>query len=186
MKRFICQNKECGRVFIREKESKYCSIRCSSLCLPKLRKLYPKQTPSLNEITLPFLEQAVNHINSLPNNVRSIMDMVASVFGITPYMLVSPRKKNEIIMARHAMNYIMAQVYSPKYSLKSIAGITKLDSKDHTTIIHSVKTAKNLMDTDPHFKMKMVSCIHEVEMIINKLPRCPKHIALGKQPIISC
>lgn len=54
-------------------------------------------------------------------------------------------RDRSLVMVRQAFCYIMIRTY-PNIRLKYIAKL--LNYNDHTTVIHGIKTFKNLLDTD--------------------------------------
>lgn len=74
---------------------------------------------------------------------------VCDLIGITPLELrESKRQKREIVEARQICHYI-----AKKNNLGSLVDIGfRFGRKDHSTVLHSVKTVTNLLQTNIEFK----------------------------------
>lgn len=84
------------------------------------------------------------------NKYRShelIIHAVCNYFLLTIDQVYAKNRKREIVTARQVSMWLMKKY--TKMSLKSIGGVFHLD---HTTVIHSVTTINNLIETDPVFK----------------------------------
>lgn len=82
-----------------------------------------------------------------------IKEIVCTHYGLDPAtILLSKSRKREMVFARQLIMYFMKKYTG--MSLKSIgrefAGTSTGNKKDHTTVIHSIQTVKNLMDTDQY------------------------------------
>ncbi len=95
-----------------------------------------------------------------------IRDIVCQYYDIDPATILTTKsRKRELVFARQLIMYFMRKY--TKMSLKSIgsefAGTSNGKKKDHTTVIHSIRTVNNLMDTDEgirtqvkHIEIKMM------------------------------
>lgn len=82
-----------------------------------------------------------------------ILELVRQYFGVDP---LQPGRKKEVIYARHAHRYLL-RMHTPR-SLKSIALLSS-KGEDHTIIVSSLRSARNLIDTDENFR----SIIKQIE-----------------------
>lgn len=91
-------------------------------------------------------------------HLKKIIEIIAQEFDITPEMLLSLKRTEDIVRARHTL-------YKTIYRLGSNKVQTgKILSKDHTTILHGLKVYRNLYDTDENFRYRA----KKVETIVNK------------------
>lgn len=86
---------------------------------------------------------------------RRIFDVVKSIFETNP--LVHGRQK-EVVLARHALRYLLR-----KHTMRSLESIGKLSgTNDHKSVLHSVRVAKNLIDTDKMFAQLITKCEEKI------------------------
>ena len=80
-----------------------------------------------------------------------IIKIVSDYFNVqkffTPDNIKRRNRKREIVVARQTSMYLIKK--NTSMSLVSIGGIF---GKDHTTVIHSIKTINDLLDTDPQMR----------------------------------
>ena len=86
-------------------------------------------------------------VKSIPEQ-DEIFNMVCNIAGLDPKVV---RKNNrsrirELVYARQISLTLMA--YTLPLSLSTIA---RYFNKDHATVIHSIKTVKNLLETDKRY-----------------------------------
>lgn len=89
-----------------------------------------------------------------------IQKMVCDYFAVPYEKLLQKTRKREIVQARQITMYL-AKTYT-KNSLKTIG--EHFGGRDHTTVIHSCKTVKDLMDTDNFFKESVLELQHKVQL----------------------
>ncbi len=80
--------------------------------------------------------------------VDYIKEIVAQHYNLAVESLSAPSRKRQNVEARQLAMYLSKQ--HTKASLKGIG--EKFGGRDHSTVIHSCKTAQDLMDTDERFK----------------------------------
>lgn len=80
--------------------------------------------------------------------IEEIETNVAHYFNLDPEALHKKTRKREIVIARQTAMYF-CKLYT-RNSLKTIG--QHFGGKDHTTVIHSIRTVKDLLETDPTFK----------------------------------
>ena len=82
-------------------------------------------------------------------SVDYIQKMVCDYFNISVEQMHSTSRKREIVQARQLAMYFAKTM--TKNSLASIG--VDIGGKDHATVLHAVRTVKNLIDTDKHFRV---------------------------------
>jgi chromosomal replication initiator protein len=111
---------------------------------------------SLNrkEIDLELAKQALKHIIEdveTEVNLDFIQKTVAEYFQVSLDSLKAKTRKKEIVTARQVAMYFAKEFTS--HSLKSIG--YHFGGRDHSTVIHSVQTVSDLIDTDKKFKVSI-------------------------------
>lgn len=92
--------------------------------------------------------------------IENIQKMVCEYFGVPPEKLQQKTRKREIVQARQ-ITMFLAKSFT-KNSLKTIG--EHFGGRDHTTVIHSCQTVKDLMDTDTLFKENVAELTQKVQM----------------------
>lgn len=87
---------------------------------------------------------------------ENILDVVIAVTGINP---ISKIRKRDHVDARKIFSYLSYQ-YIPRISYSIIGKYLK---RNHGTIIHHCRSAKNLIETEEEFRDKVVSCISSLQ-----------------------
>ena len=82
-------------------------------------------------------------------SIDYIQKMVCDYFNISVEQMHSSSRKREIVQARQLAMYFAKTL--TKSSLASIG--VDIGGKDHATVLHAVRTVKNLIDTDKHFRV---------------------------------
>jgi len=82
-------------------------------------------------------------------SIDYIQKMVCDYFNISVEQMHSSSRKREIVQARQLAMYFAKTL--TKNSLASIG--VDIGGKDHATVLHAVRTVKNLIDTDKHFRV---------------------------------
>lgn len=86
-------------------------------------------------------------------NLSNVLEAVVNTTDIPAYQLMSKSRKKEIAMGRHLFCH-MARIFT-NCSLTVIGEF--LGSRDYTTVINSIRTAQNMIDTDYEVFVGMVS-----------------------------
>ncbi len=120
---------------------------------------------SLNkrEIDLELAKKVLrNHIktSSKEITIENIQRMVCEYYNVSYDKLQQKTRKREIVQARQITMYL-AKAFT-KNSLKTIG--EHFGGRDHTTVIHSCQTVKDLMDTDSVFKENVVELTQKVQL----------------------
>jgi chromosomal replication initiator protein len=92
--------------------------------------------------------------------IDSIQKMVCDYFDVSYDKLLAKTRKREIVQARQITMYL-AKAFT-KNSLKTIG--EHFGGRDHTTVIHSCQTVKDLMDTDSVFRESVLELQQKVQL----------------------
>lgn len=92
--------------------------------------------------------------------IDAIQKMVCEYFDVSYDKLLQKTRKREIVQARQITMYL-AKTFT-KNSLKTIG--EHFGGRDHTTVIHSCQTVKDLMDTDSLFKESVMELQQKVQL----------------------
>ncbi|MCG9898382.1 MAG: chromosomal replication initiator protein DnaA [Hydrotalea sp.] len=92
--------------------------------------------------------------------IDAIQKMVCEYFDVSYDKLLHKTRKREIVQARQITMYL-AKAFT-KNSLKTIG--EHFGGRDHTTVIHSCQTVKDLMDTDSIFRENVMELTQKVQL----------------------
>lgn len=92
--------------------------------------------------------------------IDAIQKMVCEYFGVPYDKLLQKTRKREIVQARQ-ITMFLSKAFT-KNSLKTIG--EHFGGRDHTTVIHSCQTVKDLMDTDTLFKESVLELQQKVQL----------------------
>jgi chromosomal replication initiator protein len=92
--------------------------------------------------------------------IEAIQKMVCDFFDVPYDKLLQKTRKREIVQARQITMYLSKSF--TKNSLKTIG--EHFGGRDHTTVIHSCQTVKDLMDTDTLFKESVLELQQKVQL----------------------
>ena len=92
--------------------------------------------------------------------VQAIQKLVCDFYHVDYSKLLTKTRKREIVLARQISMYF-AKMYT-KQSLKAIGD--HFGGLDHTTVIHSCRTVKNLMETDSDYKESLLEIQQKVQL----------------------
>ena len=92
--------------------------------------------------------------------IDTIQKMVCEYFDVPYDKLLQKTRKREIVQARQITMYL-AKAFT-KNSLKTIG--EHFGGRDHTTVIHSCQTVKDLMDTDGIFRENVLELQQKVQL----------------------
>ena len=92
--------------------------------------------------------------------IDTIQKMVCEYFDVPYDKLLQKTRKREIVQARQ-ITMFLAKSFT-KNSLKTIG--EHFGGRDHTTVIHSCQTVKDLMDTDSLFKENVIELTQKVQL----------------------
>lgn len=83
--------------------------------------------------------------------IESVQKVVCDYLEVQPEQVKASSRKREIVQARQLAMYFAKELTTE--SLKSIG--LHFGGRDHSTVIHSLQTVNNLMDTDKEFKRQV-------------------------------
>lgn len=92
--------------------------------------------------------------------IENIQKMVCDYFDVPYEKLLQKTRKREVVQARQITMYL-AKLFT-KNSLKTIG--EHFGGRDHTTVIHSCQTVKDLMDTDGMFRESVMELQQKVQL----------------------
>jgi chromosomal replication initiator protein len=92
--------------------------------------------------------------------IETIQKMVCEYFDVPYDKLLQKTRKREIVQARQ-ISMFLAKAFT-KNSLKTIG--EHFGGRDHTTVIHSCQTVKDLMDTDSLFRENVMELQQKVQL----------------------
>ena len=113
---------------------------------------------SVNYMALPGLKPG-NKIYS-DKSPEHIIDVVCQHLSITVNDIKKERRFRHIVEARQIAMFLIRS--HTNRSLKAIAFL--FGGKDHTTVIHSCQTVKDLMDTDSLFRENVTELQQKVQL----------------------
>jgi len=92
--------------------------------------------------------------------IENIQKLVCDFYDVPYDKLLQKTRKREVVQARQITMYL-AKIFT-KNSLKTIG--EHFGGRDHTTVIHSCQTVKDLMDTDPIFRENVIELQQKVQL----------------------
>ena len=112
------------------------------------------------------LELAKSTIQSIVQDVEGevsidyIQKLIADYFDIEHDQLKAKVRKKEIVIARQVAMYFVKEYTN--HSLKAIGSY--FGGRDHSTVIHSIQSVNDMMDTDKSFKKQMRELTKKLKM----------------------
>ncbi len=104
-----------------------------------------------SNITVEIAQKVLKNITKerKPNyTIEEIIVIVAGYFKLQAKVLKMKTRKREVVTARQ-----LAMYFAKKYTKKSLSEIGAAFNKDHSTVVHAIKTVKNLYETDKEFRI---------------------------------
>lgn len=92
--------------------------------------------------------------------LEQIERLVADHFGINEDILHAKTRKRNVVIARQLSMYLAKNLTT--YSLKKIG--STFGGRDHSTVIYSIKTIKDLLDTDEKFKTSVLELEKKIKL----------------------
>ena len=122
-------------------------------------KLLPEEEESLSEDVAELLTYGLDTLGLLltkdpetETKVNFILKKSATAFNTTVEKLKSRTRERNIVYARHISRKIIYEQMKGVLSFEAIGERT--GGYDHSTVIHSVRTANNLIETNKEFRLK--------------------------------
>ena len=128
-----------------------------------LISLFAQSSLNKREIDLELAKKVLRNFvktSSKEITIETIQKMVCDYFNLPYERLLQKTRKREIVQARQITMYLAKQF--TKNSLKTIG--EHFGGRDHTTVIHSCQTVKDLMDTDGLFRESVVELQQKVQL----------------------
>lgn len=91
-----------------------------------------------------------SHIEELKERDMKVIKYFCEQFGCPIDYFFLQIRRRECTDARHLVCYFLRK--NRRYTLYTIGKMIGVVPKDHTTVLHSIKTAKNLIDTIEHYR----------------------------------
>lgn len=116
-----------------------------------------------DEITIELVRDILKDMFSSKKSrvtLNLIRDIVCSNYNIPPDSIFKKTRKAEIAMPRQVAMYL-SNLYIPSLTLKSIANYYQL--KDHTTVLHAIKTIKGKMHSNDELKRQIESLMDQLK-----------------------
>ena len=116
-----------------------------------IASLVAQSSLTRRDIDLEMVKQALRHIIEEVEaevNLDFIQKTVAAYFGVTVELLKDKTRKKEVVTARQVAMYFAK--HHTSHTLKTIG--FHFGGRDHTTVMHSVQTVSDLVDTDKKFR----------------------------------
>ncbi len=116
-----------------------------------IASLVAQSSLSRRDIDLEMVKQALRHIIEEVEaevNLDFIQKTVAAYFGIPVELLKDKTRKKEVVTARQVAMYFAK--HHTSHTLKTIG--FHFGGRDHTTVMHSVQTVSDLVDSDKKFR----------------------------------
>lgn len=103
------------------------------------------------------------------DKVKKIIELTCKQFEVTEEMFFSQSKRRHIVVARQTASKLIYE--NVALTLTRVGEF--LGGQDHTTICHSIKTVRNLFDTDKQFRPFYSTLEEIVKKSIVNLPDPP-------------
>ena len=100
------------------------------------------------ELTKKVLESTVKITCPKIKTIKEMQEIISAHYNISVEQIIGASRKREIIIARQIAMYLSRSHTS--HSLKSIGD--HFGGKDHSTVVHSLKTVEDLLATDKVFQ----------------------------------
>jgi len=117
-----------------------------------VRQLMLQASLQTGDMTLEFAREIVSRISNRPSkpiNINDIADIVAEYFSVEiDRILERGRGSKEVAQARQVAMFLMKELTSA--SLETIG--KRFGDRDHSTVVHAIKTIRKNMERDNSFK----------------------------------
>ena len=92
--------------------------------------------------------------------IESIQSVVCDYLGIPEDLVRARTRKREVVQARQVAMYFSKEI--TKHSLKTIG--LHFGGRDHSTVIHAVRSVDDQIETDPSFREMVVAVRKKLEL----------------------
>ena len=93
-------------------------------------------------------------MSSLPD-IISVIDVICENFEVDADHIFSRKRSGNIPLARHLAIFIIRE----KFRIKTEPLGEMFDGRDHTSVLYSCKTVKNLWDSDKQFRYLVIKVL---------------------------
>jgi chromosomal replication initiator protein len=121
----------------------YCAVNQAELSVDAARKIVKERST-----------QETSHLS-----IEGIQKMVAQHFDLTPELLIGKTRKQEVSSPRQIAMYLIKR--HTKSPLKVIG--LHFGNRDHSTVIHAVRTVGRKCEQDPGFARIVQSLSEEIQ-----------------------
>jgi hypothetical protein len=97
----------------------------------------------------------------IPENIEKLILIVCDQRGVDPTMLLFHTRKREIVEARQLVAYFLFK----KFERRSLQKIGNIIGKDHSTVLHCLKTVERLKEVDKDYSFSFDSILGQVALI---------------------
>lgn len=108
-----------------------------------------------------------NKAESTRERLRTIFEWTCEYMGKDKELVSSPKRSRELVVVRQLYCYLAKQFMPEGTTLKSIAEY--IGFRDHSTVIYSIRTVNDLIDTDQKFASMVsqaaVKCHRDLEYL---------------------
>jgi chromosomal replication initiator protein len=91
---------------------------------------------------------------------NDIINKVSEIYGHSPSMVCGPLRWKKLVEARMIIAHILRNDKYLEMSLNSIGFM--LGRRDHTTIIHSIRSIEDRIEVYPDFRLKVIDIYEKV------------------------
>jgi chromosomal replication initiation ATPase DnaA len=92
-------------------------------------------------------------------SIERIAQSVAEYHGVTVEHMKEVSRRRSIVLPRQQATYAM------RVKGYTLAPIAEYFYQDHTTVINSIKSVRNSMDTDPDYRVEIDNILHNVSKL---------------------
>ena len=92
--------------------------------------------------------------------IEAIQSVVCDYLGIPEDLVRARTRKREVVQARQVAMYFSKEITN--HSLKTIG--LHFGGRDHSTVIHAVRSVEDQVDTDPSFREMVGNVQKKLEM----------------------
>jgi len=125
-----------------------------------------------------FIEYQKENVVLTP---KLAIDTVVIHFQVSFDCLVSKTRKESIMPAKKAAAYLLYSQFKKKDN-HTLASLGQLIGYDHTMLLHHYRSCKNLMKTDPEWKLKIETITESFLCGDFLYPNNPKIATITKFP----
>ncbi|MCS6929931.1 MAG: chromosomal replication initiator protein DnaA [Saprospiraceae bacterium] len=125
--------------------------------------LLAQTTLMRREISLDLAREAIRNFVASPNRgitIEALQKLVADHFNLPVERLSQESRKRQFVVPRHVAIYLCKRLTNA--SLKAIG--KAFGGRDHSTIIYSLRTVQDMLDTDASFRATMEEIEKKVKM----------------------